>query len=82
MSLKPKPKKPATDVGMVQMNGVNGKAEKILKGSERIFSRQDTKKIVQKAKVAEDENMLYDLGSMISKMIEKQDKLGPEYTTD
>lgn len=67
---------------MVQVNGETGKAEKIMKGGERIFSRKHTKDIVQMATSCKTSADRINLGKYVAAAIRKQDMQQPEYTEE
>jgi hypothetical protein len=63
---------------MVQINGQTGQVEAELSGGERIFSREDTDRILRLTK---SKNKL-NLGSYIYNALRRQDTQAPEYVRD
>jgi hypothetical protein len=72
MSIFPGKKVQLTDKGV----------EAEIKGSERIFSKEDTEKIIHMSKSAQSENDLSELGKMVYDAVKRQDTQKPEYTED
>ncbi len=68
--------------GMIQINGKSGEEEAVLKGGERIFSRPDTRNLIQKAKEPNESVDFNALGKMVYDMIKLQDKRKPEYVSE
>lgn len=52
----------------------NGSPQMTMEGGERIFSRESTKKIIDLATKANDEDSLYNLGEAVYKEIKAQNK--------
>jgi hypothetical protein len=63
---------------LLQLTGDSDNVELILKGVERIFSRPDTKKLMELAKKATDSNGFYLLGKFLYDATKKQDSRPPE----
>lgn len=61
------------ETGNVQMN---------LKGKERVFSQEKTKQMVDKAKIAESDADLIELGKLVAEEIIAQDTRPEEFTED
>lgn len=70
------PKRKAT---MAQLVG-SGKIQALMEGSERIYSRKDTLKILQLARRATTNEDLYRLGKFVYDATKRQDSKPPEYT--
>lgn len=59
-----------------------GKIESVLKGEERIYSRGDTKRLVELARKAKDKNDFFLLGKFFYDATKKQDSRPPEYVEE
>lgn len=67
---------------MQQVNGKTGKVEKLLHGTERVFSRPDTgtiKTLVEQLETKEDRIAL---GKAVYRMIKEQDGRRKEFTNE
>jgi len=62
-----------------QLAGGNGKAQVKIAGVERVFSIEDTKKLIKTASTAKTKIKIIELGRMVYGMIKKQDQTPPEY---
>jgi hypothetical protein len=64
-----------------QLSGLTGKVQAPLKGHERIFSRNDTAKIIGMAKKALSREHLIQLGQYMVETFNRQDMQKPEFTS-
>lgn len=56
---------PTKNTAMTQLNGETGQAESTMKGGERIYSQEDTKKIVDMANKAKTTSQIVALGEFV-----------------
>lgn len=77
--LKPKIKKRPK---MVQLSGDGRTVEATLSGNQRVYSRPDTMKIIQMARVANSPGKLLELGRFIMQATKGQDAKPPEFTNE
>lgn len=76
----PKSNKPKGEPKMVQISGTTGEVEAALYGKERIYSRQDTANIIERATNAKTTKDFISLGKYIYTKTKEQDSRPPEYT--
>lgn len=67
---------------LVQLSGDGKTVEALLKGEERIYSRSDTKRLMELAKKAKNTKGFYLLGKFLYDATKKQDSRPPEYTDE
>jgi hypothetical protein len=77
--LKPKIKKKPE---MVQLSGDGKTIEATMSGNQRVYSRPDTMKIIQMAKIANSPGKLLELGRFIMQATKTQDAKPPEFTNE
>lgn len=66
---------------MVQLSS-DGKVETVMTGSQRIYSRPDTKKMIEMAKACKTQGDLFRLGAFVYEATKRQDAAEPEYTAE
>lgn len=64
---------------MIQMTGNAGEAQAHMEGKERIYSREDTKKIITLARKAKTEKDFVELGKFVYDATRKQDSRKPQF---
>jgi len=72
----PKNKKPE----MVQLSGDTDKVEMLMQGKERIYSRDDTRRIIDLASKAKSVKDYLVLGKFVYDATKLQDSKAPQYT--
>jgi hypothetical protein len=78
MSIYPNRKKNAA---MIQVAGNGSQVRAKMEGAERIYSRQDTKKIMTMAKKARSQKDIIALGKFVAEATQKQDSREPEFVS-
>jgi hypothetical protein len=66
---------------MVQITGDRGSVQTEMQGNERIYSQEDTKKIITLARNSKSKKDLIKLGEFICQATKRQDKKKPEYVS-
>jgi replication-associated recombination protein RarA len=64
---------------MIQVAGNGGEVQSLMEGKERIYSRSDTKRIIDLARAAKSNQDLVALGKFVFSATKKQDSRPPEF---